>query len=57
MMTVRLPAASEPNRKRIRDGPAQDGAYERLVVVNHCQVDGVQAALRRSEDLAAAESG
>jgi putative transposase len=29
--------------------------HERLVVINHCQVDGVQAALRRIEDLAAAE--
>ena len=38
-----------------RDGPAQDGAHERLVVVNDCQIDGVQAAMRRIEDLAAAE--
>jgi transposase-like protein len=48
-------ADDESHRKRVRDGAAQDGAHERLVVINHCQVDGVQAALRRIEDLAAAE--
>jgi hypothetical protein len=26
----------ESHRKRVRDGPAQDGAHERLVVVNDC---------------------
>ena len=41
--------------ERVRDGPAQDGAHERLVVVNDGQIDGVQAAMRRIEDLAAAE--
>ena len=48
-------AHDESHRKRVRDGPAQDGAHERFVVVNDRQVDGVQAALRRIEDLAAAE--
>jgi hypothetical protein len=28
----------ESHRKRIRDGPAQDGAHERLVGVNDCQL-------------------
>ena len=45
----------QSDRKRVRDGSAQDGAYERLVVVNDCQVDGVQATRRRIENLAAAE--
>ena len=27
---------TNPIRKRVRDGPAQDGAHERLVVVNDC---------------------
>ena len=48
-------ADDESHRKRVRDGPAQDGAHERLVVVKNCQVDGVQTALRRIEDLAAPE--
>ncbi|MHC2275560.1 hypothetical protein ACVME8_002171 [Bradyrhizobium diazoefficiens] len=48
-------ADDESHRKRVRDGPAQNGAHERFVIVNDCQVDGVQAALRRIKDLAAAE--
>src|SRR5260370_38223158 len=48
-------ADDESHRKRVRDGPAQDGAHERLVVANHRQADGVQAAQRRIKDLAAAE--
>jgi hypothetical protein len=48
-------ANSESHRQRVRDGLTQDGANERLVVVNDCQVDGVRAGVRRIEDLAAAE--
>ncbi|MEY9134891.1 hypothetical protein ACVIWV_008587 [Bradyrhizobium diazoefficiens] len=48
-------ADDESHRKRVREGPAQNGAHERFVIVNDCQVDGVQAALRRIKDLAAAE--
>jgi maleate isomerase len=48
-------ADDQSNRKRVCDGPAQDGAFERFAVVNDCQVDGVQAARRRIENLAAAE--
>src|SRR3979411_2815895 len=49
------PAHDESHRKRVCDGPAQDGAYERLVVVNDCQADGLQANLRRVKDLAATQ--
>jgi hypothetical protein len=45
----------EPHRKRIRNGPAQDSADERFVVVNDRQADGVQTGYRRIENLAAAE--
>ena len=48
-------AHDESHRKRVCDGSAQDGAHERLVVVNDRQADGVQAAHRRIENLAAAE--
>ncbi len=48
-------ADNESYRKRVRDRPAQNRAHERLVVANDCQADGVQAALRRIKDLAAAE--
>ena len=41
--------------KRVCDGPAQDGTHERLVVVNHRQADGLQAALRGIKDLAASQ--
>ena len=45
----------ESHRKRVRDGPAKDGADERFVVVNDRQADGVQAGHRRLEDLAVPE--
>jgi hypothetical protein len=32
----------ESYRKRVRNGSAQNGAHERLVVVNDCQVDGIK---------------
>src|SRR3979490_853123 len=49
------PAHDESHRKRVCDGPAQDGAYERLVVVNDRQADGLQADLHRVKDLAATQ--
>src|SRR3984893_8313253 len=48
-------ADDEPHRKRIRNGPAQDSADERFVVVNYRQADGVQVGHRRIENLATAE--
>jgi hypothetical protein len=48
-------ADDEPNRKRIRNGPAQDSADERFVVVNDRQADGVQAGHRRIKNLATAK--
>ena len=47
------PAHDESHRKRVRDGAAQDGAHERLVVANDRQADGLQAGLRGIKDLAA----
>ena len=35
---------TKSHRERVRDSPAQDGAHEGLVVVNDCQINGVQAA-------------
>src|SRR5215469_18336172 len=48
-------AHDEPHRKRLRDRQAQNGADERLAIINNCQADGVQAAQRRIKDLAAVE--
>jgi hypothetical protein len=31
-------ADDESHRKRVRDGPAQDGAHERLVIANHAKL-------------------
>ena len=49
------PAHDQSHRKRVCDGPAQDGTHERLVVANHRQADGLQAALRGIKDLAASQ--
>ena len=48
-------AHDQPHRKRVRDGAAQNGADERLAVVNDRQADGVQAGHRRIKNLAAAQ--
>jgi hypothetical protein len=45
----------QPYRKRVRDRAAQNGADERIVVVNDRQADGVQAGRRRIKNLAAAQ--
>ena len=46
------PADDQSDRKRVRNGSAQDGAHERLAVANDRQADGVQAGHRRINNMA-----
>ena len=48
-------AHDQPHRKRVRDRATQDGADERIAVVDDRQADGVQAGDRRIKNLAAAQ--
>src|ERR1700693_1235680 len=49
------PTYDQPHRKRLRNGPAQDGAHERLLVADNRQNDGVQVGDCRIKNLATVE--